>query len=349
LRLGVRLLGESLGRIAAVTHRSADEAITGAMKAMELSRSLASMEVEARKERDREAAKKRGFADGDEPVPAPDAEDNAESAEGAGANDPHAERSGASKPRSPPRPETSGNNQMMATPRDQLKSAAKRVKDRHVALRVKNLRFLATLNEEALRTQARLRTLLVRSEGALLPEVSVVQKERLFNLLSQVLDSAYADSARLVLNPSVPPARALERTLGFALSLEHGKDIAMPVDSRTQALKLAALVDTDLLCQVIDGPFRRRLLGLAKRRPEAGSSSGGAAASGLAAYGRSRSSGAGVGGGFSGSAAAAAANSAMKAWEEAAHTSCTRIVQAIRKAVAAETSQHPGGSGGGGG
>ena len=122
----------------------------------------------------------------------------------------------------------------MQTPRDQLKSAAKRVKvgkmscvycvhcvlclmlghlksfctqpacswimeqERHVSLRVKNLRFLASLNEEALRTQARcnlfnliktqicchiwrtgeffascearLFALLERSEGALLPE-----------------------------------------------------------------------------------------------------------------------------------------------------------------------------------
>lgn len=30
-------------------------------------------------------------------------------------------------------------------------------------------------------------------------------------------------------------ARILERVMSFALALEHGKELAMPVDSRTQA------------------------------------------------------------------------------------------------------------------
>ncbi|CAE7191459.1 unnamed protein product [Symbiodinium sp. CCMP2456] len=126
---------------------------------------------------------------------------------------------------------------------------------------------MASLNEEALRTQGRLWALLERSEGALLPEISVMQKNVLFDLVAQLLDFALSEAGRLS-NASTPPARVLERALSFALALEHGKEIAVPVDSRTQALKLASLIDTQLLCQVVTGPFRRRLLALARRRAE---------------------------------------------------------------------------------
>ncbi|CAJ1428992.1 unnamed protein product, partial [Effrenium voratum] len=160
------------------------------------------------------------------------------------------------------------------TPRDQLKSAAKRVKDRHVSLRVKNLRFLASLNEEALRSQARLMSLLDRSEGALLPEISVSQKGVIFELVAQLLDFALAEAGRHAGNVSTTPARILERVMSFALALEHGQEIAVPVDSRTQAMKLASLIDTHLLCQVVTGPFRRRLLGLSKKRAGEGGYAG---------------------------------------------------------------------------
>jgi len=296
-----------------------------------LSRGLVAMDFETRKERRKEAAKKNSFGDDDAPMAAPDApkeegeedEGEGEDAEGDQGDDDEKNKTPRQKPEEP-----------QPTPRDQLKSAAKRVKERHVALRVKNLIFLSSLNEEAMRAQAKLRTLLDRSDGALLPEVSVAAKERLFELISQLLDSALAECSRMLANPSAPAARILERCLGFILALEHGKEIAMPTDSRTQALKLAGLVDKDLLCQVLDGPFRRRLLsaGVSRRRDSTVS----AGPPPLPGH-RSRSSGCGLGGGSSSAAASAAA--ASKAWEEAGNAFCVRMVQVVRDAFAPPPSE----------
>jgi len=198
-----------------------------------------------------------------------------------------------------------------------------------VALRVKNLMFLATLNEEALRSQARLRSVLQRSEGALLPEVSVVQKRRLFDLVEQLLDFALAESNRLAAAASAQPPRVFERSLGFALALDHGAEIAMPVDSRTQALKLAALVDSDLLCQVINGPFKRRLLSVAAKRR--GSAESGCCQS----YARARSN------------SRLNTQAPLKSWEDAAHSCCMKITDGIRKVVMTvdcDSNGHQGGS-----
>jgi len=315
-RLGAKLLSESLARTAAVARRSADEAIAAALKALELSRGLAALDFEARKERERQEKRRRGFGD-DEPVPAGDAEkaDGERKEKGPGGKDDAEDGDDAPSATSPrSRPDTAGS----VTPRDQLKSAAKRVKERHVALRVKNLLFLSSLNEEALRSQARLRSMLERSEGALLPEVSIMQKRRLFDLVAQLLDFALAEVARLAASPSAQPARVLERCLSFAFALEHGCEIAMPVDSKTQALKLAALVDSELLCQVVDGPFRRRLLALGAKRRAPGDAGLGRAPP----YGRARSN----------SHLCTAASA--KAWDDAAHSCCARISQAVRQALA---------------
>lgn len=314
LRLGTRLLGESLSRTAAVARRSADEAITGAMKAFDLSRGLAAMDIEARKEREKQAAKRDGF-DEDCPVPAGDAEGREESA-GEGKESQDVKDDDASK---------ISEEESKATPRDQLKSAAKRVKERHVALRVKNLKFLCNLNEEALRMQGRLRALLLRSEGTLLPKVTVDQKQILFDLIAQLFDSAFSESVKLGAAPSADPHRVLERSLSFALALEHVREIAMPSDSRTQALKLAALVDADLLCEIIEGPFRRRLL-LAgtKRKVEAAPSGyksmtyGSHAATRNTAFAATSSHQPGA---------------ALKAWEDAVNSLCFRVCGALRHIV----------------
>jgi len=321
LRLGVRLLTESLARTAAVARRSADEAINGASKALELHRGLLMLDAEVSKENQRAAAKRNTFDEDDSPVAAPDV-DRSESRKGERAGDSKKDSKKDGGPQRTPRsrPETPMASQ---SPRDQLKSAARRVKDRHVNLRVKNLRFMASLNEEALRVQARLWSLLERSEGALLPEVSVGQKGVIFDLVTQLMDFALHETGRLASNLSAPPVKVLDRSLSFALALEHGKEIAMPVDSRTQALKLASLIDTDLLCEVVGGPFRRRLvaIGAKKRGPESFSSGGGYMQAG---YSRARgTTGLGVG-----SAAA------VKAWEEAASACCERISRSIRQAVA---------------
>jgi len=314
VQLGVRLLSESLARTAAVARRSADEAINAAVKALELSRNLAALDAEARVERDKKERKRRGFdSEDDEPVAARDAEEVHEKRTHGAKEDAAADAGQANGQARTPRerPTSAASN---TTPRDQVKNVAKRVKERHVALRVKNLMFVATLNEEVLRSQARLRSVLQRSEGALLPEVSVVQKRQLFDLVAQLLDFALAESNRLAAAASAQPPRVFERSLGFALALDHGSEVAMPVDSRTQALKLAALVDSDLLCQVINGPFKRRLLAVAAKRR-------GSAESGCPSYARSRSNGH-----FN-------TQVPVKSWEDAAHSCCTKITEGIQKVV----------------
>jgi len=187
------------------------------------------------------------------------------------------------------------------------------VKERHVALRVKNLRFLASLNEEALKAKAKLGELLERSQGTLLPDVSVMQRNQLFNLVEQIFDFALAETSRLVINPNVPPARILDKSLGFALALKHEQEIALPTDSRTQALKLALMIDAGLLGQVIDGPFRQRLAALGAKRK--------GAADAVLGYQRTRTP------------AGAAAASVAKAWEDAAHAYCDRISRGVCRAL----------------
>jgi len=319
LRLGSRLLGESLTRIAAVARRSADDAIGGATKALELGRGLVAYDVEQRKER-RKAAAKKNFDD-DVPMAAPDAP--AKDADGDGDADEDVDDD--DRPKTP-----RAKNDEISTPRDQLKSAAKRVKERHVALRVKNLLFLSSLNEEAMRAQAKLRMLLERSQGALLPDVPVQQKTRLFELVAQMLDQALVDCARQAAGNGAVPAKVIDRCLAFVLSLAHGCEIAMPVDSRTQALKLAGLVDLDLLCQVIEGPFRARLIaaGAAKKREPAGN--GGYGGHGGHYLPRSRSSGVGIARQFAPDCSTAVS---AKAWEDAANSCCGRMVAIIRQAV----------------
>lgn len=320
LSIGVKLLGESLSRTSAVARRSADEAITGATKALELAHGLAALEQEARRERRRKAERERGF-DEDEPVAAPDAEDACADGERAGRKREPASSTSARREKSPGgRPDSANSN---ATPRGKLKSAAARVKERHVALRVKNLRFLASLNEEALKAKAKLGELLERSQGALLPDVSVPQRNQLFSLVEQIFDFALAETARLVTNPNAPPGRILDRSLGFALALEHGQEIALPTDSRTQALKLALLIDKSLLGQVIDGPFRQRLAAFGARRKAAAD----------AALGHQR---------IRGPQGSSATASVARQWEDAAHSYCDRIGHGVCRAL--EQQQEPAGA-----
>lgn len=309
LRLGVRLLSESLARTATVARRSADEAIGAAIKGHELCRGLAAVDLETRKEREKAAAKQRSFDGDDEVIAASDAprEDQEPGSAPEKGDDPD-EPKGTGTPR---------NNDAVpgqSSPRDQLKSAAKRVKERHVALRVKNLTFLTSLNEEALKLKARLRTLLERSEGALLPEVSILQKKQVFDLVAQLLQFAVSELGRLIALPNVAatsPLKVLERVLSFAISLEHARDVAMPAESRTQALKLAALLDSDLLCQIVGGPFRARLIATISRK---GPGAGRPEVKGSRLNVRNTAS----------------AEMSLKAWNDAANLCCERIVTSIR-------------------
>lgn len=319
LRLGSRLLGESLARTAAVGRRSADEAMSSAIKALELTRALIAMEQESRKDRERQNSKRRGFDD-DAPVAAPDMEregDARREAPDERSEERRRDPSGQAEPRPARRPES-------GTGDDKVETAARRVKERHVVLRVKNLRFLSSLNEEALLAQSQLRALLQRSHGALLPEVSVEEKKQLFELVSQLLDFAVLECGRL-LGGEIKEGKVLERALSFAFALEFGKEIAMPADSRTQALKLAALVDGDLLTEVIDGPFRRRLLSLSLRKVEPLSGRPGGylpPLPGRHARETERSE--------RGREEAGRMPGGGKAWEESVNACCSRIAKSIR-------------------
>eukprot|EP00927_Polykrikos_kofoidii_P053619 TRINITY_DN48213_c0_g1_i1.p1 TRINITY_DN48213_c0_g1~~TRINITY_DN48213_c0_g1_i1.p1 ORF type:complete len:1379 (+),score=178.30 TRINITY_DN48213_c0_g1_i1:357-4139(+) len=314
--LGVRLLSESSARTAAVVRRCAHEALGSAMKAFELQRGLIALDIEARKERDKQNTKKNSF-DEDIPVPAGDVERKEAKADDVGDCKDEAKAMHTSR-----LPEMSA----QASPRDQLKFAAKRVKDRHVALRVKNLRFLASLNEEALRMQGRLYSLLARSSGALLPEIAVLQKRQMFDLIAQLLEFALAECSRMMAHQTVSAQRTMERALGFALALEHSSTIAVPSDTRTQALKLAALIDAHLLCQIFSGPFKRRLLACGARRPVPQTSASGF----LRGHGRSRT-------GLRTQAAHAGESTVgglgPQTWEQAAHDCCARICVALRRVV----------------
>jgi len=252
-----RLLGEGLVRAATVARRSADEAIGTAMKSMDLCRTIENMEHEARKERERQP-KQRGDED---PVPAPWREETSDACD--------VEKEARAAEDLPK--ETLPAPGQVVEHEDQLKSAALRLKKRHVALRVKNLRFFSNLNEEALKLQGRLRMLLSRGEGTLLPKVSFEQKKAVFELATQLLDASLSEAASLLEKKSVMTFnRILEKSLSFALALEHATVLAVSADARTQALKLAALVDKELLCYLLDGPFMKRLtaVGVNKRRPD---------------------------------------------------------------------------------
>mmetsp|Transcript_12619 Transcript_12619/g.35733 ORF Transcript_12619/g.35733 Transcript_12619/m.35733 type:complete len:689 (+) Transcript_12619:28-2094(+) len=325
-RLGARVFAESLTRIAAAALRCASETFTDATKALELSSNLAVLELEARKERERRATKQQGFDEDDDPVAAPDRDEQApgdQQADRPRCQDP---QQGAEEPRAAAEGPRTGCPDAAAAPGhaatskgDQLKSAARRVKERHVALRVKNLNFLSGLNDEALRMQARLKALLKRSEGALLPAISVAQKGSLFDLVKQLLYFALTETAKLAAGQAAAPPRVLERSLSFGLALQHGEGIAMPSDSRTQALRLAAMVDADLLCQLIDGPFKDGLLAVSAKRTAVADRG----APYMQTYGRGKSASAAPGG-----------SGAPKAWEDAVHACCGRIVEGIRHSVA---------------
>lgn len=138
------------------------------------------------------------------------------------------------------------------------------VKKKHVDLRVRNLEHLNNLNKEVLELQLQLRSLFGHSEGELLPPaVSLAHKSGLFETVKELLNSGLSEARRLAAeSSSTAPAKVLERAFAFALALEHAKEVALPAEVRTQVLKLAALVDMDLLCQIITGPFKGRLLSL---------------------------------------------------------------------------------------
>lgn len=284
----MRFLGDSIARSAVVGRCAADEAISAATKALELSCSLVALDREWRREQEQASrsyeaqngnpsganagAEKGKAAPGGEGEPGgnnaqagqrPDGEaarprskgssDAGEQAGKAGGRD-EASRQGGE------RPHTKGDKVA------QHLSDVERVKQQHIALRVKNLQCLGSLNEEVLQLQLQLRGLFRKGEGGLLPAVSLAQKDGVFDLVKQLLDAAISEAGRLAADATLPARHILDRAFSFALAVEHTGEVALSAEVKTHVLKLAALVDLELLCQIVDEPFRNRLLTVGQGR-----------------------------------------------------------------------------------
>eukprot|EP00929_Paragymnodinium_shiwhaense_P096440 TRINITY_DN5802_c0_g2_i1.p1 TRINITY_DN5802_c0_g2~~TRINITY_DN5802_c0_g2_i1.p1 ORF type:complete len:1562 (+),score=386.58 TRINITY_DN5802_c0_g2_i1:153-4838(+) len=282
---GARLLGKSLVRTASVARCAADETIGAATTALELSCSLVALDREWRREKCREAERKFGA----EAFPAeegrrPEGSSSAASPSGRSHGDEEADadgekdkaedsKDGEDKAKSE-KPELSDRDPKSSDAADENLTPSERARKEHVSLRVRNLRCLGGLNEEVLQLQVQLRGLLDRSRGALLPAVSVPQKGGVFDLVSQILNSALNEATIRAGDTGMLAKQVLEHSFAFALALEHTKEVALSSEVKTQVLKLAALVDVELLCQIVDGPFRRRLLTVSTQRSSAGASVG---------------------------------------------------------------------------
>lgn len=332
-RQSARVLSENLTRNASVARCAADEAINSATKALELSCSLVALDREWRREKERSAEKRSASDESpvhgkDGPIGTPDRQDGSPTSQTASAEEaaeakdkPADEQHKDQVEESAPAPEKSALNA-----NGKGKSEMERVKQQHINLRVKNLQCLGSLNEEVLGLQAQLRKLFQRGEGGLLPVVSLTQKDGVFDLVQQLLHAALAEAGKLICDPALPAQKVLERAFAFALALEHTKEVALSAEVKTHVFKLAALVDIDLLCQIIDGPFRSRLLAVGAR-PRGGSmQSHSPSPFNANAGGNMRNS-------LKGSRVPRAAPDAGSAWAEAAGAFCSRLLRSLRAPV----------------
>jgi len=156
-----------------------------------------------------------------------------------------------------------------------------------------------------------------------LPTVAPSQKGGVFDLVAQLLQNALSEVARLVMDAAVPARQVLELAFPFALALKTAQEVALPTEVKTQALKLAALLDVDLLCQIIDGPFKRRLLTLGMRRPGAPVARG-VSAAGIASMRAT------TGPGGTRFPRAGGGSDSSEAWNEAVQAFCSDIVRSLR-------------------
>jgi len=132
-------------------------------------------------------------------------------------------------------------------------------KSKQALLHVRNLRYFGSLNQEVLELQDKLR-------DSMRPDVAPEQKSSVFDLIGQLLHSAIAEVERSAVDTALPMGQILEQSLGFLLAVEHTKEVAMPAEVKTQVMKHAALLDLELLCQIISGPFQQRLLSAGAQR-----------------------------------------------------------------------------------
>jgi len=342
---GCRVLSDGLMRTATVVRCAADEAIGAATAALELACSLAVLDRQQRQDRaDKEAEKAAQQWEEEQAKEAQQAhasgfskregsKANASTSSDLATQDPKKRNSDNDEKKK----DDDGKEKKESDPLDKLPPGSSRedVKNRQAALRVRHLQCLGSLNEEVLTLQKKLKLLMERCEG-LMPSVATQQKGSVFDLVAQLLQNSLSEAARLAADSAMPSRQVLERCFSYALALEHASTVALPAEVRTQALKLAAIIDVDLLCQIIEGPFKRRLMGLEKMRPASlrdkervqqlhiefsefirdPSSSRRSLSHGPAAHSR---------------ASAAGSSSLGQAWVDAVQYLCHRLVEGLRK------------------
>jgi len=247
----IRVLAESVGRTAAVLRCAADKALNTTTSVLELSCSLAMLDREKQGEKE---AKRSDSADS--PMPAPASEDGFHSVRPSSGS-----KASRAKKKSPREDDEESSESSDEESDVDLNLTEEEGKPKQAKLRVRNLRWLESLNKEVLDLQKKLRQS-IQEESGMLKGVAPTQKGSVFELVGQLLHSALAEANRLVKDTSMPTRQVLDQTLAFALALEHTKQVAVPGEVRTQVLKHAALLDLDLLCQIIEGPFQKRLLGI---------------------------------------------------------------------------------------
>ncbi|CAK0831779.1 unnamed protein product [Prorocentrum cordatum] len=143
---------------------------------------------------------------------------------------------------------------------NKFQRAAEEVRRRQASLHVRNLQCLHSLNDEVLALQSQLRGLVTQGESMRIPSVTAAEKEGAFQLVTQLLMAALSEAARLAANPELSSQQVLEKAFAFCLALQHSRELALSCEAKTQALKLASLLDVELLRQIFSGPLRLRLL-----------------------------------------------------------------------------------------
>jgi len=268
---GCRMLSDSLLRTATVVRCAADEAIGAATTSLELGCSLAVLDRQQRQDRAEKEAEKQA-QQFDEEIPRPGQGKRTDLA-----TQTEAQAEEAEKRKSEGENDKDDDSKSDKDNKDDADSPEKNtfagtggtreeVKCRQAALRMRHLQCLGSLNEEVLTLQKKLKELMERSEG-LMPSVATAQKGSVFDLVAQLLQYSLTEAAKLASDAAMPSRQVLEKCFAFALAIEHSSSVALPAEVKTQALKLAAIIDCDLLCQIIEGPLKRRLLSLEKNRP----------------------------------------------------------------------------------
>mmetsp|Transcript_52149 Transcript_52149/g.124246 ORF Transcript_52149/g.124246 Transcript_52149/m.124246 type:complete len:1076 (+) Transcript_52149:74-3301(+) len=325
----VRFLMTGLKRTSALARHAADEAISATSAGLELSCSLVSLDREWTRE---QAAASTASAFGatsphaprpqdDGKVSKKDAEDrdgdNEETDRNNGGDDDDKDAQDGSKPPDVDDSEedNAGGSKDSGDPRQKL--SVEGVRKEHATLRIRNLQCLRGLNEEVLGLQAKIRRQLTQGRGALLPSCSTSQKGGVFDLISQIFQAALVDVGRQLSEWGIQPGVALERSFSFALALEHSKEVALASEVRTTVLKLAALIDTELLTQIINEPLRKQLIGVGAKKRVGTPSVNRAQRSGPPGHGRARSK-------------APPPPAADDTWVEAVDAFCERFTKGVK-------------------